>query len=243
MVNSANFLSFESVEFDYPGTPVLSGLSLSVGPGEVVGFLGVNGAGKTTTFFLAAGIHRPKAGRVELFGEEPAGGKKWAERTGVLFSGGGLYPRLTVRRHLHFFAALRGLNLDVEERLKQHGLSAVANKKSSQLSHGFKRKLALACATIHDPELLLLDEPSDGLDPGATEDLQEFLKDRRESGCGVLLTSHRLEEVERVCDRIVLLSQGRAIKEGAPGDLQGEGEDRRSLREIVLDLHQREGEL
>lgn len=236
------FLTFESVEFDYPGTRVLRGLSLSVGPGEVVGFLGVNGSGKTTTFLLATGIHRPKAGRVALFGEEPDKGKRWTEKTGVLFSGGGLYPRLTVRRHLLFFAALRGIRVDLEEHLRRHGLTDVANKKSAQLSHGYRRKLALACATVHAPELLLLDEPSDGLDPGATEDLHEFLKRHRESGKSVLLTSHRLEEVERVCDRLVLLSGGRVVKQGTPEELQGEGEGRRSLREIVLDLHGGEGE-
>lgn len=231
-------LRFDSVEFAYPKTEVLKGLSLTVGPGEVVGFLGVNGAGKTTTFLLATGIYKPSAGHILLFGQAPSSGKAWTKKTGVLFSGGGLYPRLSVRRHLKFFAELRGLSGDLDQHLLDHGLKEFADKPAGQLSHGYKRKLALACATVHSPDLLLLDEPSDGLDPGSTEDLYELLKVHREAGKSVLLTSHRLEEVERICDRVALLSGGLVVKEGTPQALREE-EEGKNLREIVLALRAR----
>lgn len=228
-------LSFRSVSFSYSDNVVLRDLTLQARAGEVLGFLGVNGAGKTTTFKLATGLCRPASGEVRIFSQNPCQGKAWAERTGVLFSGLGLYPRLSAVRHIDFFAGLRGLKIDCLEHLKHHGLAEQAKKKAGELSHGFKRRLALACATVHQPELLLLDEPSDGLDPGATEDLHTLLAEYREKGKSVVLTSHRLEEVERICDRIALLSDGVIVASGPASELLAGG-DHKNLRELVLDL-------
>ena len=231
-------LSFQSVSFSYSDNVVLRNLTLQAGPGEVLGFLGVNGAGKTTTFKLASGLCRPASGEVRIFDQDPSQGKTWAERTGVLFSGLGLYPRLSAIRHIDFFARLRGLKIDCLEHLKRHGLEEHAQKRAGELSQGFKRRLALACVTMHQPQLLLLDEPSDGLDPGATEDLHALLAEYREKGRSVVLTSHRIEEVERICDRIALLSEGVIVASGPASKLLAGG-DHKNLRELVLDLQRR----
>jgi len=233
--SDASVLRFSSVCFSYSKAPVLKGLSLSVSGSEIVGLLGVNGAGKTTSFRLATGLLAPRSGEVSVVGHNPSQSKERTYSVGVLMAGGGLYPRLTVRRNLEFFARLYGLRIDMDEHLARHGLSRFADKPASQLSHGFKRRLALARATLHSPRLLLLDEPADGLDPAATEALHAHLRGFREEGGAVLLASHRLEEIEQLCDRVVLLSDGCIVMEGAPKDLtrslNGGG-----LRALILKL-------
>lgn len=228
-------LSFSQVSFSYPQTPVLSDLSFSVKKGEIVGFLGVNGAGKTTSFLLATGLLKPQSGAVKIVGYDPAAGKEWAHSVGVMMAGAGLYPRLTVARNLSFFAELYGIQVDIEGHLRQHSMASQINKKAQQLSHGYRRRLALARATLHSPRLLLLDEPADGLDPGATEALHSYLKNYRNEGGAVVLTSHRLEEVERLCDRILLLSEGKIVAQGAPEELS-QRVDGQGLRALILKI-------
>lgn len=228
-------LSFSQVSFSYPKTPVLTGLSFSVDEGEIVGFLGVNGAGKTTSFLLASGLLRPDSGTVLTRGFNPSSTKEWSYSTGVMMAGADLYPRLTVRRNLAFFAELYGKTVDIDAHLEAHGLREHAGKRAGQLSQGFRRRLALARATIHGPDFLMLDEPADGLDPGGTEALHSYLREFRDSGGGVVFTSHRLEEVERLCDRILVLSGGVIAIQGSTEELNeqsgGEG-----LRGLILKL-------
>lgn len=232
-------LKFDSVRFSYSNSdPVLKSLSFSVGGSEIVGFLGVNGSGKTTSFLLATGLLKPTSGQVEIVGVDPATTKMWSEDVGVLLGGGGVYSRLTVRRNLAFFAELLGCGggLDLDAHLKEHGLTPYSDRATSQLSQGYRRRLALARATLHQPKLLLLDEPADGLDPAATDALHRYLRGFRERGGGVVFTSHRLEEVESLCDRIVLLSGGEIVSQGTPRELSGG----RGLRDLVLGLEDSE---
>ena len=230
-----NVSGFDSVEFSYPDHSVLKSLSFQADPGEILGFLGVNGAGKTTTFKLATGLLRPSSGEIRTASVDPAAGKEWCPKVGVMLSGGGLYPRLTVRRNIAFFAELHGSKPDLSQHLEQHGLAAYADKPAAQLSQGYRRRLALARATVHQPQLLLLDEPADALDPGATEELHDFLRSFRDGGGGVVLSSHRLEEVERLCDRIVLLDKGEIVSQGTPKELSGAG----GLRTRILEMQGR----
>ena len=227
-------LEFDSVAFSYPKTPVLRGLSLRVAAGEIVGFLGINGSGKTTTFLLATGVLSPESGSIRLLGHEPRSSRGWCSRVGVVHSGVGHYNRLTVRRNLEFFAGLQGVKPNLENHLTTYGLADVASKTAGQLSQGYRQRLALARATVHSPDLLLLDEPSDGLDPSASDDLHQSVRDFAAKGGGVLLTSHRVEEVESLCHRVVLLSDGAALMEGTPEALaQGvEGGLRQTLRSL-----------
>ena len=234
-MSQETLLSFDTVSFSYEQSEVLSSLSLKVDRGEITGFLGVNGAGKTTTFLLATGLLKPASGAISILGCEPVKQKSWTYEVGALMSGAGLYPRLTVRRNLAFFAELYALKVDLDKHLARHGLSAYANKPASVLSQGYRRRLALARATLHSPRLLLLDEPADGLDPRATEHLHQFLREFREDGGGVLLTSHRLEEVERLCDRVLLLSEGKIVHQSSAQAL-AEGHGGQGLRNLVLNL-------
>ena len=233
--SEGDLLCFQSVSFAYDQTPVLQGLSFCVSPGEIVGYLGVNGAGKTTTFLLASGLLKPLQGSVTLVGCDPSSTKEWCYKVGILTAGAGLYPRLTVRRNLSFFAELYSLKVDLEDHLEENGLTEFADKPAGQLSQGFRRRLALARATIHSPRLLLLDEPADGLDPQGTEHLYTRLRQFAAQGGAVVFTSHRLEEVERLCHRVLLLNGGAISLAGTPVELsercQGKG-----LRDLVLEL-------
>jgi ABC-2 type transport system ATP-binding protein len=212
-------LEFSAVTFAYGDRAVLQGLDLRVTPGELVGFLGVNGAGKTTTFLLATGFLQPDSGSITVAGCDPRRSRAWCARVGVVTSGSGHYNRLSVRRNLAFFASLYGVRQDLDAHLKAYGLSDYANTPAGRLSHGYRQRLSLARATVHQPRLLLLDEPSDGLDPAATDDLHRFLQRFTEQGGGVLLTSHRVEEVESLCHRVVLLAEGVARLNGTPQQL------------------------
>jgi ABC-2 type transport system ATP-binding protein len=214
-------LDFRAVAFAYGSQQILNGLNLHVRPGEVVGFLGVNGSGKTTTFLLATGFLAPSSGSIKIAGFAPRSSRQWCAKVGVVNSGAGHYNRLTVRRNLAFFASLYGAQLDLEAHMRAYGLSAVANKPAGQLSQGYRQRLSLARATVHQPRLLLLDEPSDGLDPGATEELHQSVRRFADGGGGVLLTSHRVEEVETLCHRVVLLADGVATLQGTPQELGG----------------------
>lgn len=228
-------LTLTDVGFSYDGqTPVLNSLSLHVQESEIVGFLGVNGSGKTTTFLLCTGFLTPSQGEVTVLGEVPQQSSQWKHQVGVVSSRAGHYGRLSVRRNLRFFAELYGVEVDLEAHMKTHHLTAYANKPAGQLSQGYRQRLTLARATLHKPRLLLLDEPADGLDPSATEQLYDQLREFREAGGGVLLTSHRVEEVERLCDRVLLLEAGQVSLSGAPRELAQEGEG--SLRERLLRL-------
>ena len=228
-------LRFSNVSFSYTNTPVLNDLSFSVTEGEIVGFLGVNGAGKTTSFLLATGLLRPDTGLVETAGYNPAKTKSWTHSVGVMMAGAGLYPRLTVARNLSFFAELYGIEVDIAAHLRRHSMEEQLHKKARHLSHGYQRRLALARATLHSPRMLLLDEPADGLDPGATESLHDFLKEYRKGGGAVVLTSHRLEEVERLCDRILVLSEGKIVVSGSPSELN-EKVGGQGLRALILKI-------
>lgn len=229
-------LEFRAVAFSYGSQQVLKGLNLSVKPGEVVGFLGVNGAGKTTTFLLATGFLKPASGEIRVAGVDPRASRAWCREVGVVNSGAGHYNRLSVRRNLAFFASLYGVRVDLDAHLEAYGLSGYASKPAGQLSHGYRQRLSLARATVHRPRLLLLDEPSDGLDPAASAELHDSIRRFVADGGGVLMTSHRVEEVESLCQRVVLLSEGVAVLEGSPSALGEDAPGGGGLRARLLAL-------
>lgn len=224
-------LDLDQIDFSYDEkNRVLNDLTFSVKAGEITGYLGINGSGKTTTFLLCTGFLKPDKGRITILGESPERSSTWKGQVGVVSSRPGHYGRLSVRRNLSFFAELYGIKVDLDAHLQRHGLTDYADRPAGQLSQGFRQRLTLARATIHQPKLLLLDEPADGLDPGATEELYQHLKTFRKDGGGVLLTSHRVEEVERLCDRVVLLESGTVRSQGTPKELAGDG----TLRERLM---------
>jgi ABC-2 type transport system ATP-binding protein len=210
-----------------PSRQALAGIDFSVTAGEIFGFLGPNGGGKTTLFRILATLARPDEGSVRVFGADL--GTQAAEvrrRLGVVFQNPSLDLQLTVRENLvhqgHLYG-LSGRDLDarIAAALDRFGIADRAGQKTLELSGGLRRRVEIAKALLHGPRLLLLDEPSTGLDPGARRDLWETLEGLRAEGVTVLLTTHFMEEGDR-CGRLVLLDRGSIVAEGSPAALKEE---------------------
>ncbi len=192
-------------------------VDLSISEGELFGFLGPNGAGKTTTIGMILGLLHPSAGRVEILGEEITPEHTDALRhVGALVSTPGFVPYLSGRENLHLLARLypdvdRGR---VEEVLKLVALQEAAARKVRGYSTGMKQRLGLAAAILHRPRLLVLDEPTNGLDPIGMKEIREMLRTLADEGVTIFLSSHLLHEVEQICDRVAILDHGRILAEG-----------------------------
>lgn len=207
----------------------LEGLDLDVPRGEVLALLGPNGAGKTTTVRLLNGILQPDAGAANVLGLDPANdGDAVRRRTGVLTENAGLDDRLTARENLEFAARVRGFDkagarLRVDEQLERFGMGDYADETTAGFSTGQRKRVALARALVHDPELLFLDEPTSGLDPTATRDVTDLIGSlAREHGRTVVLATHFLGEAGRVADRMAVLDEGRLRAIGRPDELAAE---------------------
>ena len=211
----------------YGDRVAVDGADLTLRPGEWVGLLGPNGAGKTTLIRALAGRLAPDAGTVELLGrvrgsvhERPP---EW-DRLGVVPQEIALYDRLTARENLSVFGGLRGLTgtdlrSKVADALTWTGLAERADDPAGGFSGGMKRRLNIACGVLHDPDVILLDEPTVGVDPQSRERIWAMLRDLHGRGRTLLLTTHQLDEAERVCERIVVFDAGRTVAEGTLDDL------------------------
>jgi ABC-2 type transport system ATP-binding protein len=202
----------------FGGRTAVDALDLAAGPGEIYGFLGPNGAGKTTTIRLLLGILAPDAGTVLVCGRQVRRGDRAARYlVGAVAEVQHLYGDMTCAEYLHFFAALYGIDgaqARVAAMLEMVGLRDRARDRAIDLSKGLQQKLGLARALLHDPPVLILDEPVAGLDPHGIREVREILCRERERGRLVFLSSHVLSEVERTADRIGMLRQGRLVFEG-----------------------------
>ena len=196
-------------------------LDLGVRRGEVYGFLGPNGAGKTTTLRMLLGLIKPSSGTATVLGEEP-GAPVGLARVGALVESPAFYPYLSGRDNLRVVARYSGVAPSrVEEVLQQVELSGRAGDKFKQYSLGMKQRLGVAAARLKDPELLILDEPANGLDPKGMADMRAIIRGVREEGKTVLLSSHLLGEVEQICDRIGVILKGRLVVERTMEELRG----------------------
>jgi ABC-2 type transport system ATP-binding protein len=212
---------------------VLEEVSFSVEPGEVFGLLGPNGAGKTTTMRLFLGLLSPDAGGALVFGAPLGSRPDLRRRVGVLLEQSGMADRLTARENLAFYGALHGVGREaIDEQLARAGLAGRADDRVGTFSTGMKRRLGLVRATMHDPEVLFLDEPSSGLDPAAQAEIRELITSlARQSGAAVLINSHHLDEVERIGDRVAILDNGHLAALGGVDDLRrGTGPRRYGVR-------------
>jgi ABC-2 type transport system ATP-binding protein/sodium transport system ATP-binding protein len=219
----------------------VDGVSFSVAAGEVYGLLGPNGAGKTTTLRMLLGLLRPTSGRATIEGfssvDRPDEVKR---RVGLVSTSAGLYPHLSVREMLLFFADLYGVPpsraRDELTRLASLlGLDELLSRRCVTLSTGQKQRVNLARALIHRPQVLLLDEPTLGLDVLGSQVVFEFVSHLRSEGKAVILTTHRLDEAERLCDRFGLLHEGKLVAEGTLAELQARS-GRSGLVEMFIDL-------
>jgi ABC-2 type transport system ATP-binding protein len=202
---------------------VLQDLSLAIAPGEIYGLLGPNGAGKTTTINILCNLLQADSGSVEVNGQPISSATK--QIIGVAPQETLLYRTLTCAENLNFFASLYGIRGAQQRRQVQACLAAVglaerANQPAETLSGGMQRRLSMAIALIHQPKLVILDEPTTGLDIEARYEVWELIRRLREQGSTVLLTTHLLDEAERLCQRIGILKQGRIVVEGTLAELR-----------------------
>jgi ABC-2 type transport system ATP-binding protein len=208
----------------YGGRPVLEGVSFAVPAGSIVALLGPNGAGKTTTVEILEGYRHSDGGRVGVLGLDPrADGPALRRRVGVMLQAGGLYPLSNARELLRLFARYFADPLPPDALLERLGLEAVADARVRTLSGGERQRLALALALVGRPELLVLDEPTAGMDPAAKRATRELLDGLRGDGTTILLTTHELADVERLADRVVVLDRGHVAADTAPDSLTGGG--------------------
>ena len=206
----------------YGDRRALDGIDLTVRPGEVYGFLGPNGAGKTTTLRILLGLVRPTAGRVRVLGLPP-GDPGALARIGMLIESAAFYPYLTGRDNLRAVARYSGVtDARVDEVLDIVELGDRGGDKFAGYSLGMKQRLGLACALLKDPTLLILDEPTNGLDPAGIADMRTLLRQLSENGHTILLSSHLLGEVQQVCHRVGMVAGGRLLREGTVDELRGE---------------------
>jgi len=196
----------------YGDVVAVDGVDLTVEPGEVFGFLGPNGAGKSTTIDILLDLSRPTDGTVSVLGHDPRTESATVRaRTGVLSEGYGLYDRLTARKHLSLAIDLEDSDDDPDELLSRVGLSDAAGRPAGEFSKGMSQRLALAMALVGNPDLLILDEPSAGLDPNGVRTLREIIREEADRGAAVFFSSHILEQVEAVCDRVGIMNEGRLV--------------------------------
>ncbi len=198
-------------------------LALEVPQRCVFGFLGPNGAGKTTTIRMLLGLLKPDCGRVELFGQDSQRNRlDLFKRIGALVEAPSLYPHLTGRENLEVTRRMRGVKpLRISQVLGVAGLDKAADRRVMGYSLGMKQRLSIALALLGDPELLILDEPTNGLDPAGILEIREFIRSLpQEQGMSVFLSSHLLNEVEQVADRIAIILSGRMRFQGSLGELQ-----------------------
>ena len=223
-------------------TAAVAELSFEVAAGEIFGLLGPNGAGKTTTLRILAGILLPTHGQVRVAGldvaADPLGVR---QRLGFLTNTTGLYPRLTGRELLRYFGRLHGLDRDataarIAALADALDLRTFFDRRCEALSTGERQRLSIARAVLHDPAVLVLDEPTAGLDVLASRFLRDFVRAERDRGKAVVFSTHYLAEAELLCDRIGLLHRGRLLTAGTPAALRAAAGDAPSLEEAFLRL-------
>jgi lipooligosaccharide transport system ATP-binding protein len=231
-------LSARALRKSYDGVEVVSGVDLAVAPGECFGLLGPNGAGKTTTLKLCLGLIEPDGGAIELLGEPvPRRAREARVRVGVVPQFDNLDPDFTVTENLVVYGRYFRIS---ESRIKQRipgllefaGLAGRGDAKINTLSGGMKRRLILARALVNDPQIVFMDEPTTGLDPQARHLIWERLRRLTQEGKTLVLTTHFMEEAERLCHRLAIMDRGRIIAEGSPRELIAQ-----HIEPQVLEVH------
>ena len=214
-------ISARALRKSYGQVKAVDGVSFEVQPGEFYGILGPNGAGKTTTLEMAEGLRQPDSGEVTVLGV-PAWprNQKLLKRIGVQLQASSFFERLSAREQLQTFASLYGLPTGrADEMLGVVGLEEQAGIRTEKLSGGQAQRLSIACALVHDPELLFLDEPTGALDPQARRNLWDLLRQINAEGRTVVLTTHHMDEAETLCDRVAIMDHGKILEEGPPAAL------------------------
>ncbi len=216
-------LAIENISKKYGHFYAVKNLSFQISPGTIYGLLGPNGAGKTTTIRMVMNIIIPDEGRIEIFGQKMD--EKMKTRIGYLPEDRGLYPKMKVGEQLQFLAALKGISKTkarhiIDEWLKRFDLVEWKLKKTEELSKGMQQKMQFIATIIHSPELIILDEPFAGLDPVNTKLLKDIMLEMRDKGATIIFSTHRMEQVEMICDHICLINKAEKVLEGNLGQIK-----------------------
>ncbi|GAB2917215.1 ABC transporter ATP-binding protein [Streptomyces mayteni] len=241
MTDDTAAIRVDGIRKRYGDVQAVDGVTFEVGRGEFYGILGPNGAGKTTTMEIVEGLREPDEGTATLLGESSwPRNPKLLSRIGVQLQASAFFEKLTAREQIHTFASLYGVSTArADEMLESVGLTEKADVRDDKLSGGQAQRLSIACALVHDPELVFLDEPTTGLDPQARRNLWDLLREINSAGRTVVLTTHYLDEAEILCDRVAIMDAGRILRIGTPADLIAEtGVD--TLEDVFLHLTGRE---
>jgi sodium transport system ATP-binding protein len=233
----------ENLEKSLGANKVLRGISFEAGSGEIFGLLGPNGAGKTTTLRVICTLLAPDAGSVEVLGfDTRKAPREVRRRVGVVTAEIGVYPRLSARENIAYFAELSGVvNGDLARRvdavIERLDIGPFADQRAESLSSGQKQKVAIARAIVHDPPVLMFDEPTSNLDVLASREIREFMVESRGRGKSVIFSTHVLHDAERLCDRVTIIHQGQVVASGPTADVRGAYQD---LEDAFLALVQGE---
>ncbi|HSF26859.1 MAG TPA: ABC transporter ATP-binding protein, partial [Actinomycetes bacterium] len=205
----------------YDGVPAVDGVSFTVAEGEFFGILGPNGAGKTTTLEMIEGIREPDGGQIRVLGEPPwPRNPRLLPRIGVQLQASAFFERLTAREQIETFGALYGVqSADAAQTLEMVGMTDRADTREDKLSGGQRQRLSIACALVHDPDVVFLDEPTAALDPQARRNLWDVLRMIQAQGKTIIYTTHYIDEAEVLCDRVAILDHGRIIDIDTPAEL------------------------
>jgi len=231
---SENAIAVHNLHKRYGAVDAVNGITFTLKTGEVLGFLGPNGAGKSTTMKMVAGFVPVTSGAIEVFGEDiQQHSLSSRQRIGYLPEGSPLYGEMTVAEFLSFIADIRRLSRPkkrarINEVIEQLDLELIWHQRIETLSKGFKRRVGLAQAILHDPDLLLLDEPTDGLDPNQKFQVRELIRTMGQNKA-IIISTHLLEEVDAVCDRAVIINRGRIVFDGTPPALHALAPEARRL--------------
>jgi sodium transport system ATP-binding protein len=216
----------ESLHKQFGSVTAVDDVSFVAPDGAVTGLLGPNGAGKTTTLRMLYGLMRPDSGHIHVDGiDAVADPQRGQARLGVLPDVSGLYPRLTPREHIHYYGELQGvsgraLRTRTDELLQLRDMTGIADRRTAGFSHGERTKVALARALVHNPQNVLLDEPTNGLDVMSTRAVREIVRRLRAEGRTVVFSSHVMQEVSALCDHIIVIARGRIVASGSPDALR-----------------------
>ncbi len=228
-----SLIAVEKLSRRHGAVQAVDNVSFTVATGEIFGLLGPNGAGKTTALECVLGLIRPDQGRIQICGVD-AGTRQAREKIGAVLQATGLQDKITPREAINLFAAFYSAPMASADLLERFGLMQKADAAYDTLSGGQKQRLALALAFVGDPQVLLLDEPTAGLDPQIRREVQDHIGGLKADGRAVLLSTHDMDEAARLCDRVAVIAQGRIVATGAPRDLiAGPGE---SLEDAILRL-------
>jgi sodium transport system ATP-binding protein len=218
---------------------VLRGISFVAGKGEIFGLLGPNGAGKTTTLRTICTLLSPDAGSINVLGfDTQRAPEEVRRRVGVVTAEIGVYPRLSARENITYFAQLSEvgdgeLRRRVDAVIDRLDMSSFARQRAESLSSGQKQKVAIARAIVHDPPVLMFDEPTSNLDVLASKEIRDFMVESKGRGKCVIFSTHVLHDAERLCDRVTIIHEGRVVASGTPAEVRGE---RRDLEDAFLEL-------